>query len=104
MGGAGTRIVESQRITKNALVQKPQLIGFGHCKTRCPGYLRTIGSHPQNPGQLVNNITVCYNCSNDLCTTVNHYYHNPVKIRHCGLYFVYYLTQTVNENFRYCTE
>ena len=96
MGGAGTRIPET------SLVQKPQLIGFEYCNTRCPGYLRR-GSHPQNPGQLVNT-TICYKCYNDLCTTTGHYYHNPVKIRHCGHYFVYYLTQTVNENFRYCTE
>ena len=99
MGGAGTRIPEYP-FTKNALVQKPQLIGFGHCKTKCPGYLRG-GSHPQTPGQLVYNATVCYNCDNDLC---NHTNLNAVKIRHCGHYFVYYLTQSYNENFRYCTE
>ena len=99
MGGAGTRIPEFP-------FTKPQLDlpTYLHCKTRCPGYLRA-GSHPQTPGQLVNNVTVCYNCFNDLCTTTTHRYNTlPVKIRHCGLYFVYYLTQSNNENYRYCTE
>ena len=74
----------------------------------CPGYLPS-GSHPQTTGEVVNNVKVCYNCGNVMCNFKNI---NAVKIRHCGDYFVYYLTQSGNNDilyiseyiFRYCTE
>ena len=92
MGDAGTRIPEYPFTSVQS--------GYGHCGTWCPGYLPS-GSHPQTPGELVNNVTVCFNCDGDIC---NYKILNAVKIRHCGDYFVYYLTQSHNENFRYCTE
>ena len=92
MGDAGTRIPEYPFTS----VQN----GYGHCGTWCPGYLPS-GSHPQTPGELVNNVTVCFNCDGNIC---NYKDFNAIKIRHCGDYFVYYLTQSWNENFRYCTE
>ena len=99
MGGAGTRIPENP-------FTSVQSIGWKHCKNYCPGYLPS-GSHPQTPGKLVDNVKVCYNCdykyfnSKTMC---NYNDFNAIKIRHCGDYFVYYLTQSHNENFRYCTE
>ena len=93
MGDAGKRIPEYPFTSVQS--------GYGHCGTWCPGYLPG-GSHPQTPGELVNNVKVCYNCGNVMCNFKNI---NAVKIRHCGDYFVYYLTQSGNnENFRYCTE
>ena len=100
MGDAGTRIPEYP-------FTSVQLPGYGHCKTYCPGYLPR-GSHPQTPGKLVDNVKVCYNCdykyfnSKTMC---NYNDFNAIKIRHCGDYFVYYLTQHTNGfNSRYCTE
>ena len=113
MGEAGTRIPEapftSVYFDTGTVVEQVY-----NCGTYCPGYLPS-GSHPQTPGELVVNVTVCYNCDGDICN----YSNNVVKIRHCGEYFVYYLTRpksclkvntidthppcftTVN---RYCTE
>ena len=95
MGDAGTRIPEYP-------FTSVQSIGCGqvYCNTCCPGYLPS-GSHPQTPGELVNNVTVCFNCDGDIC---NYKILNAVKIRHCGDYFVYHLTQLYGQNYRYCTE
>ena len=95
MGDAGTRIPEYP-------FTSVQSIGCGqvYCNTCCPGYLPS-GSHPQTPGELVNNVTVCFNCDDDIC---NYKILNAVKIRHCGDYFVYHLTQLYGQNYRYCTE
>ena len=73
MGGAGTRIPENP-------FTSVQSIGCGqvYCNTCCPGYLPS-GSHPQTPGELVNNVTVCFNCDGDIC---NYKILNAVKIRH----------------------
>ena len=94
MGDAGTRIREGDR--------------QGWCKTGCPRSLPS-GSHPKTPGELVNNVKVCLNCldvSNIGWVGCNQPpWSKGVKIRHCGDYFVYYLTEerrlTVS---RYCTE
>ena len=97
MGNAGTRIPEYPFSS----VQSGE---GGYCKTGCPGYLPK-GSHPQTPGQIVYNVKVCYNCHNDMCN-----YSKPgidrhvVKIRHCGDFFVYYLTESKYLGVRYCTE
>ena len=105
MGDAGTRIPEDPFTTvQNGLLS--------YCKSQCPGYLPS-GSHPQTPGELVENVNVCYNCNANMC----HYGYNAftltramVKIRHCGDYFVYYLQHShVRDNkrtlySRYCTE
>ena len=75
---------------------------YKFCKTSCPGYLPS-GSHPQNPGELVENVKVCYNCDGGMCSYSNH----VVKIRNCGDFFVYYLTQPrikIISYIRYCTE
>ena len=92
MGNAGTRIPEDP-------FTSVQSTGYKHCGTYCPGYLSS-GSHPQTPGQLVDNVKVCYNCNGNICN----YNNNVVKIRHCGEYFVYYLTRASTTPMRYCTE
>ena len=92
MGGAGMRIPEDP-------FTSVQSTGYKHCGTYCPGYLSS-GSHPQTPGQLVDNVKVCYNCNGNICN----YNNNVVKIRHCGEYFVYYLTRASTTPMRYCTE
>ena len=73
---------------------------WAHCYTFCPGYLPS-GSHPKTPGELVENVKVCRNCNGKMC---NSKVGNNVKIRHCGDYFVYYLTEPVVTFLRYCTE
>ena len=95
MGDAGTRIPEHPFTSVHSIGQC-----CGYCNTCCPGYLPS-GSHPQTPGELVTNVTVCFNCDGDIC---NYKYFDAVKIRHCGDYFVYYLTQLYGQNYRYCTE
>ena len=95
MGDAGTRIPEYPFTSVQSIG-----CGQGYCNTCCPGYLPS-GSHPQTPGELVNNVTVCFNCDGDIC---NYKILNAVKIRHCGDYFVYHLTQLYGQNYRYCTE
>ena len=99
MGDAGTRIPEYP-------FTSVQSIGCGqvYCNTCCPGYLPS-GSHPQTPGELVYNVTVCYNCLGPICN----YVHNYVKIVNCGDFFVYYLTAEFPYNYiihlmSYCTE
>ena len=93
MGDAGTRIPEDP-------FTSVQLGGYRYCKTFCPGYLPS-GSHPQTPGELATNVKVCYNCEGVMCN----YSKNYVKIRHCGDYFVYYLTEYPETwELRYCTE
>ena len=92
MGAAGMRIPEDP-------FTSVQSTGYKHCGTYCPGYLSS-GSHPQTPGQLVDNVKVCYNCNGNICN----YNNNVVKIRHCGEYFVYYLTKASTTPMRYCTE
>ena len=98
MGEAGTRIPEapftSVYFDTGTVVEQ-----IYNCGTYCPGYLPS-GSHPQTPGELVVNVTVCYNCDGDICN----YSNNVVKIRHCGEYFVYYLTTASTTPLRYCTE
>ena len=98
MGDAGTRIPEDP-------FTSVQLGGYRYCKTFCPGYLPS-GSHPQTPGELATNVKVCYNCGGHMCAPDNKYGYNYAKIRHCGDYFVYYLTEPLTRylNSRYCTE
>ena len=98
MGEAGTRIPEDPFTMAQLRVDK-------YCRTNCPGYLPS-GSHPQTPGELVTNVKVCYNCLffGPRVKTLCNYSNNYVKIRHCGDYFVYYLTQLYGQNYRYCTE
>ena len=94
MGDAGTRIPENPyRITDW------QSVPVYDCGTFCPGYLPS-GSHPKTPGQLVDNVKVCYFCNYQICNQFSNY----IKIRHCGEYFVYYLTRTDSSRNRYCTE
>ena len=99
MGDAGTRIPEHPFTSVQSIGCVPGQC-CGYCNTCCPGYLPS-GSHPQTPGELVYNVTVCFNCDGNIC---NYKDFNAIKIRHCGDYFVYYLTQSWNENYRYCTE
>ena len=103
MGDAGTRIPEDPFTTG---IYKAILPGFsGYCNTHCSGVL-PYGSHPHTQGELVKNVQVCYNCNGNLCNYRNKAVTGArVKIRHCGDYFVYYLTQHANGfNSRYCTE
>ena len=98
MGGAGTRIPENP-------FTMAQFGNDKYCRTNCPGYLPS-GSHPQTPGELVTDVKVCYNCNAEYFNgNMCNYSKNYVKIRHCGNYFVYFLTQnTVTWAARYCTE
>ena len=99
MGNAGTRIPEDPFTMAQLRVDK-------YCRTNCPGYLPS-GSHPQTPGELVTDVKVCYNCNAEYFNgNMCNYSKNYVKIRHCGDYFVYYLTDatSVFQIFRYCTE
>ena len=106
MGEAGTRIPEAPftSVYFNAATVTEQVY---NCGTYCPGYLPS-GSHPQTPGELVEYVKVCYNCNNDICQYSNTKWgggsNNVVKIRHCGEYFVYYLTKPTYVDLRYCTE
>ena len=93
MGNAGTRIPEDPFTSAQRYSNK-------YCGAYCPGYLLS-GSHPQTPGELATNVKVCYNCEGVMCN----YSKNYVKIRHCGDYFVYYLTEYPETwELRYCTE
>ena len=101
MGEAGTRIPEDPFTMAQLRVDK-------YCRTNCPGYLPS-GSHPKTPGELVDNVEVCYNCNNEICfyrsrNILRNITNNVVKIRHCGDYFVYYLTRPFSHPLRYCTE
>ena len=98
MGGAGIRIPENPFKSVQSGFDK-------YCRTSCPGYLPS-GSHPQTPGELVTNVKVCYNCGGNMCNCdhSNLPWKNYVKIRHCGEYFVYYLTEGMTCAVRYCTE
>ena len=58
---AGTRIPEDS-------FTSVQSGGYKYCGTYCPGYLPS-GSHPKTPGELVDNVEVCYNCNNEICST-----------------------------------
>ena len=101
MGNAGTRIPEDP-------FTSVQSGGYKYCGTYCPGYLPS-GSHPKTPGELVDNVEVCYNCNNEICfyrsrNILRNITNNVVQIRHCGEYFVYYLTRPFSQPLRYCTE
>ena len=92
MAPAGTRIPEKPPSYSSYL--------DGPCGTRHPGWLN--GHHPKQPGQLVNR-KVCfvykyYNYRNNCCWS------NSVKIRNCGKYFVYFLSDARPCSVRYCAE
>ena len=100
MGNAGTRIPEDP-------FTSVQSGAHGYCGTGCPGYLPS-GSHPKMPGELVVNVKVCYNCDGNICNYSHGHFLVPerrdIRIRHCGEYFVYYLTRPFSHPLRYCTE
>ena len=109
MSGAGTRIPEDPFMSVQSVNSDgSNPINWAHCYTFCPGYLPS-GSHPKTPGELVDNVEVCYNCNNEICfyrsrNILRNITNNVVKIRHCGEYFVYYLTRPFSHPLRYCTE
>ena len=91
MAPAGTRIPE-----------KPPNFSdwrYGPCGTLYPGWLN--GHHPKQQGKLVKR-KVCfakYRYGRNNC-----YWSNYVKIRHCGKYFVYFLSNAPGCSMRYCAE
>ena len=89
MAPAGTRISE-----------KPPNPSYsqGLCGTYYPGWLN--GHHPKQPGQLVNR-KVCFVHTH---YRNNCYWSNSVKIRNCGKYFVYFLSNAPTCALRYCAE
>ena len=68
-----------------------------HCNTASTGWLN--GSHPNGIGETINS-TICFNrpSASDNC---NH--RTQIQIKNCKSYFLYYLVDTVNCRFRYCT-
>ena len=92
---AGTRISEKPP-NYSSYTERP-------CGTYYPGWLN--GHHPKQPGQLVKR-KVCFanfyrNMYRRSCL-----YSNYVKIRNCGKYFVYFLSDAPTHScqLRYCAE
>ena len=86
---AGTRIPESPPAFSNYSKEKV-------CGTHITGWLN--GQHPITPGELVTR-KVCFKTNSNNCES-----EKTTKIRHCGTYFVYHLTDTVACHYRYCAE
>ena len=92
MAPAGTRIPEKPPNFSNYL--------DGPCGTFYPGWLN--GHHPKQPGQLVNR-KVCFENKGNIWRSKCQW-SNYVKIRNCGKYFVYFLSNVPTCNLRYCAE
>ena len=70
--------------------------GYGTCGTYYAGWVQ--GKHPIEKGQTVR-ATACFtHHSSYKCQ-----YGREVLIRNCGTFFIYYLTETPNCNYRYCS-
>ena len=71
----------------------------GTCGAHITGWIN--GHHPKNPGVVVIR-QVCFKTS--VSSKCGYKGQRTVKIRHCGAYFVYYLTDTPACYLRYCVE
>ena len=72
-------------------------IYFYHCRT--VGGITIQGDHPEKVGQtVVSKACYYYQASDGEC-----YQPHEVEIRHCGEYFLYYLSGTETGTTRYCT-
>ena len=67
-----------------------------HCNTFATGWLN--GTHPSIPHEVVSR-TICFHTTGDSCD-----YTTDVKIRNCGEYFLYYLSEVPICDLRYCSE
>ncbi|XP_078354042.1 uncharacterized protein LOC144638689 isoform X1 [Oculina patagonica] len=64
------------------------------CGTHAPGWID--GNHPTEAEGIVTR-KVCYHWSNNCCN-----WHNDIRIKNCGAYFVYELQKTPVCSLRYC--
>ena len=68
-----------------------------HCGTYTTGYI-SGGTHPATVGQT-NDANVCFHNDSSKCT-----YKYPIKIRNCGLFFIYELPDVHTCFLGYCAE
>ena len=64
------------------------------CNTHASGWLN--GTHP-TPQEGIVNRTVCFNWNSKCCN-----WQTSIRVRNCGLFFVYYLTKPITCHLRYC--
>ena len=69
-------------------------IGKNRCNTHASGWLN--GTHPTSQEGIVNR-TVCFNWKSNCCN-----WQTTIRVRNCGLFFVYYLTKASICYLRYC--
>ena len=98
----GSRWYRFQAPAGTRLLEKPPKFSStseGTCGTHYTGWVN--GHHPTNPGDLVVR-KICFKTSGS--QNCGYKGQRTVKIRHCGSYFVYYLTDTPSCYLRYCAE
>ena len=64
------------------------------CNTYASGWINGINPSPQ---EGIVSRTVCFSYSSDCC-----WQQTSISVRNCGLFYVYYLTETPNCSYRYC--
>ena len=69
-------------------------ISKNRCNTHASGWLD--GTHPTSQEGIVNR-TVCFNWKSKCCN-----WKTSIRVRNCGLFFVYYLTKASVCYLRYC--
>ena len=100
----GNRWYRFQAPAGTRLLEKPPKFSStneGTCGTHVTGWVN--GHHPTNPGDLVVR-KICFKNGGSHKYNCGYKGQRTVKIRHCGSYFVYYLTDTPSCYLRYCAE
>lgn len=69
-------------------------VAKNHCGTHAPGWMQ--GSHPTQAQGIVTR-RVCYHWSSNCC-----HWHNNVRVRNCGGFYVYELDKPPHCHLRYC--